>query len=42
MPFDFWEQFDLAEQLEEVRMYRPSALRALPEEDDAGEADERT
>ncbi len=41
VPFDFWEQFDLAEQLEEVRMYRPSALRALPDEDDAGERDER-
>lgn len=42
VPFDFWEQFDLAEQLEEVRMYRPSALRALPEENDAGESDART
>ena len=42
VPFDFWEQFDLAEQLEEVRMYRPSALRALPEEDAAGESDART
>lgn len=34
VPFDFWDQFELAEQLEEVRMYRPSALRALPEEDE--------
>jgi glycosyltransferase involved in cell wall biosynthesis len=33
VPFDFWDQFDLAERLEEVRMYRPSALRALPDED---------
>ncbi len=33
VPFDFWEQFRLAERLEELRMYRPSALRALPEED---------
>ena len=29
--FDFWDQFELQEQLEEVRQYRPSALRALPE-----------
>ena len=28
--FDFWDQFELQEQLEEVRQYRPSALRALP------------
>ncbi len=41
VPFDFWDQFDLAEQLEEVRMYRPSALRALPDEDEAAEPDER-
>jgi L-malate glycosyltransferase len=33
VPFDFWDQFDLAERLEEVRLYRPSALRALPEQD---------
>lgn len=37
VPFDFWDQFDLAERLEEVRMYRPSALRALPEEDTCSE-----
>jgi len=30
VPFDFWDQFELQEQLEEVRQYRPSALRALP------------
>jgi L-malate glycosyltransferase len=29
--FDFWHQFDAAEQLEELRQYRPSAYRALPE-----------
>jgi glycosyltransferase involved in cell wall biosynthesis len=29
--FDFWEQFDAAEALNEVRMYRPSAFKALPE-----------
>lgn len=28
--FDFWRQFDAAEQLEEVRKYRPSAFKALP------------
>ena len=28
--FDFWDQFELQERLEEVRQYRPSALRALP------------
>jgi hypothetical protein len=30
--FDFWQQFDLLEQLEEIRRYRPSAYFALPEE----------
>ena len=30
--FDFWQQFDALEQLEEVRLYRPSAYMALPEE----------
>jgi len=30
--FDFWDQFELQEQLEEVRQYRPSALRALPKQ----------
>ncbi|HUR34755.1 MAG TPA: glycosyltransferase [Vicinamibacterales bacterium] len=29
--FDFWQQFDALEQLEEVRRYRPSAFFALPE-----------
>jgi hypothetical protein len=27
---DFWEQFDAAEALEEIRKDRPSAFRALP------------
>jgi len=27
---DFWEQFDAAQELEELRMYRPSAYKALP------------
>jgi glycosyltransferase involved in cell wall biosynthesis len=29
--FDFWHQFDAAEQLEEIRKFRPSAFKALPE-----------
>jgi glycosyltransferase involved in cell wall biosynthesis len=28
--FDFWEQFDAAEELEELRLYRPSLYKALP------------
>jgi glycosyltransferase involved in cell wall biosynthesis len=28
--FDFWQQFDSAEALEELRQYRPSAYKALP------------
>ena len=27
--FDFWHQFDAAEQLEELRLYRPAAYKAL-------------
>ena len=30
--FDFWEQFDAAERLEELRLYRPSIYKALPAE----------
>jgi len=30
--FDFWQQFESLEQLEEIRRYRPSAYFALPEE----------
>ena len=30
--FDFWEQFDAAQDLEELRLYRPAIYRALPEE----------
>ena len=33
--FDFWRQFDAAERLEEVRLYRPSAYKALPYEPNA-------
>ena len=29
--FDFWGQFDAAQQLEELRMYRPAIYQALPE-----------
>jgi glycosyltransferase involved in cell wall biosynthesis len=29
--FDFWQQFDAAEQLEELRLFRPSVYKALPE-----------
>ena len=29
--FDFWHQFDASEELEEIRMYRPGAFKALPE-----------
>jgi L-malate glycosyltransferase len=28
--FDFWDQVKLAEELEEIRMYRPAAFQALP------------
>ena len=28
--FDFWEQFDAAEELEELRLYRPAIYQALP------------
>jgi glycosyltransferase involved in cell wall biosynthesis len=28
--FDFWHQFDAAEQLEEIRLVRPAAYKALP------------
>jgi glycosyltransferase involved in cell wall biosynthesis len=28
--FDFWDQFDAAEQLEELRLFRPSIYKALP------------
>jgi len=29
--FDFWHQFDAAQDLEELRLYRPAAYQALPE-----------
>jgi L-malate glycosyltransferase len=30
--FDFWGQFDAAQELEELRLYRPAIYKALPEE----------
>jgi glycosyltransferase involved in cell wall biosynthesis len=30
--FDFWHQFDAAQQLEELRLYRPAIYKALPQE----------
>ena len=30
--FDFWGQFDAAQELEELRMFRPAAYQALPRE----------
>jgi hypothetical protein len=29
--FDFWHQFDAAQELEELRLERPSIYKALPE-----------
>jgi glycosyltransferase involved in cell wall biosynthesis len=29
--FDFWQQFDAAQELEELRLYRPAVFNALPE-----------
>lgn len=34
--FDFWDQFEMQEQLEEIRQYRPSAFRALPKAPEPG------
>ena len=34
--YDFWRQFKLADELEEIRQYRPGAFKALPHDDDAG------
>ena len=28
--FDFWQQFDAAQELEELRLYRPAIYKALP------------
>lgn len=33
--YDFWRQFKLAEELEEIRQYRPAAFKALPMDDEA-------
>src|SRR5262249_45347866 len=32
LTFDFWNQFDAAQELEELRLYRPSIYKALPEQ----------
>jgi len=34
--YDFWRQFKLAEELEEIRQFRPGAFKALPKDDEAG------
>jgi hypothetical protein len=34
--FDFWDQVRLADELEELRTYRPAAFQALPEEPGLG------
>jgi len=34
--FDFWGQFDAAEELDELRLYRPALYRALPIEGESG------
>jgi L-malate glycosyltransferase len=31
--FDFWQQFDAAQELEELRLYRPGIYKGLPSED---------
>ncbi|MEO6222107.1 MAG: glycosyltransferase family 4 protein [Vicinamibacterales bacterium] len=33
--YDFWRQFKVAEELEEIRQYRPGAFKALPLADEA-------
>jgi glycosyltransferase involved in cell wall biosynthesis len=37
--FDFWDQVRQAEQLEELRLYRPAIYQALPEEQGPGTGD---
>jgi glycosyltransferase involved in cell wall biosynthesis len=37
--FDFWDQVDRAEELDEIKAYRPSAFLALPPESGAGNRD---
>lgn len=34
VPYDFWAQFELSERLEELRQFRPSVYRALPDPPD--------
>jgi glycosyltransferase involved in cell wall biosynthesis len=40
--FDFWDRVKEAQQLEEIRLYRPSAFQALPMAGRAKDAKERT
>jgi hypothetical protein len=35
--FDFWQQYDQAQRLEELRSYRPALYKALPRRPDAPE-----
>jgi glycosyltransferase involved in cell wall biosynthesis len=35
--FDFWQQYEQAQQLEELRLYRPALYKALPRRPDAPE-----
>jgi len=37
--YDFWRQFDAAQAMEELRLYRPSIYQALPEPPDTPPAD---
>ena len=30
--FDFWDQFDAAERLEDLRLFRPSVFKGLPDD----------
>ena len=36
--WDFWQQFDLFDRLEELRQFRPALYRALPERPDLATA----
>ena len=34
--FDFWGQFDAAEEIDELRLHRPALYQALPQEGESG------
>jgi L-malate glycosyltransferase len=38
--FDFWHQFELGDRLDEIRVYRPAAYRALPKSPEQAARDE--